>query len=166
MRGRLKHWSPIIPALLLLSFVAGLLRAQTGKQTHDHYKEAETVSASDAPIKITINPEARISVVLAGALPRPVPCGTPVDLQVKILNRGFVTARLEAEFVGDAPTGASLEFPPVPLTGIREELRNLRITLTKPNFTDLTIAFRAQNETPDLGGRDRVHFLMHCLEVQ
>jgi hypothetical protein len=160
------HGRPIIPALLLLSFVPGLLRAQTGQQTHDHYKEAETVSASDAPIKITINPEARISAVLAGALPRPVSCGTPVDLQVRIVNQGFVTSRLEAKFVGDAPTGVSLEFHPMPLQGVREEFRNLRITLTKPDPTDLTIAFRAHNETPDLGGRDRVHFLMHCLEVQ
>jgi hypothetical protein len=28
--------------------------------------------------------------------------------------------------------------------------------------TDLTIAFKAHNEVPDLGGRDRVHFLMRC----
>ena len=165
MRGRLKHGSPIIPALLLLSFVPGLLHAQSG-QTHDHYKEAGTVSAGEAPIKITINPEARISAVLAGALPPPTPCGTPIDLQVKILNRAFVTDRLEAEFVGDAPTGASLEFHRVPLKGVREEFRNLRITLTRPSVTDLTIAFRAHNETPDLGGRDRVHFLMHCVDVQ
>lgn len=165
MRGRLKHESLIILALFLLYYVPGLHRANAA-QTHDHYKEAQTLSTGEAPIKITINPEARISVVLAGALPRPVPCGSPVDLQVKILNLAFVTARLEAQFVGDAPMGASLEFHPVPLKGVREEFRNLRVTLTKPNFTDLTIAFRAHNETPDLGGRDRVHFLMHCLDVQ
>jgi len=160
------HWRFIIPALLFLSFVPGPPCAQAGQQTHEHYKEAETVSASDAPIKITINPEARISVVLAGALPRPVACGTPVDFQVKIVNRAFLTARLEAEFVGDAPTGVSLEFHPARLKGTRVEFRNLRITLTKPDPADLTVAFRALNEIPDLGGRDRVHFLMHCLEVQ
>src|SRR5215469_1237075 len=143
MRGCLMHGRPIIPALLLLSCVPGLLRAQTREQAHDHYKEAQTASASDPAIKITINPEARISVVLASALPRPAPCGTPVDLEVKIVNQGFVTSRLEAELVGDAPTGVSLEFHLVPLKGVREEFRNLRITLTKPGPTDLTIAFRA-----------------------
>jgi len=158
------HGRPLIPALLFLSFVSALLRAQTGEQKHDHYKEAETVSASDPPLKITINPEARISVALAGTLPRPVPCGTSVDLRIKIVNQGFVTFRLEAEFVGDAPSGVSLEFHPAPLKGVREEFRNLRITLAKPGPTDLTIAFRSHNEPPDLGGRNRVHFLIRCVQ--
>lgn len=146
-------------ALLVLIF------AQTDGHTHDHHNEAETVSANEPPIKITINPEARVSVVLSGALPRPVPCGTVADLPVKIVNQAFVTSRLKAEFVGDVPAGVSLDFQPAPLKGMREEIRTLRITLTKPDLTDLTIAFRARNEPPDLGGRDRIHFLMHCLQI-
>jgi hypothetical protein len=58
---------------------------------------------TDAPIAITINPEARVSVALAGALPPPGPCGKPADLAVAITNQGFVTSQLEAAFVGDAP---------------------------------------------------------------
>jgi hypothetical protein len=127
-----------------------------GAHVHD------VASPNDPPIKITINPEARVSVTLAGALPLPVPCGTPADLTVRIINQGFVTSRLEAEFVGDVPAGAALEFHPEPLTGVREELRTLRIVLTQPGLTDLTVAFRAHNEIPDLGGRDRIHFLMQC----
>jgi hypothetical protein len=151
-------------AIALLIAVPALIFAQTDGHTHDHHKETETVSANEPPIKITINPEARVSVVLVGALPRPVPCGTAADLPVKIVNQGFVTSRLEAEFVGEVPAGVSLDFHPAPLKGVREEFRNLRITLTKPDPTDLTIAFRAHNETPDLGGRGRIHFLMNCLQ--
>jgi hypothetical protein len=119
----------------------------------------------EAPIQITINPEARVSVALAGSLPRPVPCGTAADFSVKILNQGFITSRLEAEFVGDTPAGVNLDFHPEPLKGVREELRHLRITLTRSGPTDLTIAFKAHNEVPDLGGRDRIHFVIHCVQT-
>jgi len=142
-----------------------LILAQSDGHRNDHPREAETVSASGPPIKITINPEARVSVVLSGTLPKPAQCGTATDLPVRIVNQGFVTSRLEAVFVGDVPAGVSLEFHQSPLKGVREEFRNLRIILTKPNLVDLTIAFRAHNETPDLGGRDRIHFLMNCIEV-
>jgi hypothetical protein len=124
----------------------------------------EAVSSSDAPIKITINPEARVSVTLAGALPPPAACGMPVDLAVMVVNQGFVTFRLEAKFVGEPPAGAELEFHPEPLRGVPEEFRGLRIILRKPGTTDLTVAFRARNRGGDLGGRDRVHFLMRCLK--
>ena len=64
--------------------------------------------------------------------------------------------------MGNTPAGVTLDFHPEPLKGVPEELRNLRITLTKPGLTDLTVAFRVHNEVPDLGGRDRVHFLFRC----
>lgn len=118
-------------------------------------------SPTDPPIKITINPEARVSATFGGTMPPAVTCGTPAALSVKIVNQGFVTSRLEA-VVADAPAGTTLEFHPVPLKGIPEELRELRIILTKPGLADLTIAFRSHNEAPDIGGRDRVHFLMSC----
>ena len=118
-------------------------------------------------IQITINPEARVSVALAGSsLPHPVPCGTAADFSVKILNQGFITSRLEAEFVVDTPAGVNLDFHPEPLKVVREELRHLRITLTRPDLTDITIAFKAHNEVPDLGGRDRIHFVMHCVQTR
>jgi hypothetical protein len=120
----------------------------------------------EAPIQITINPEARVSATLAGSSPDPVPCGTAADFSVRILNQGFITSQLEAEFVGDPPPGVELDFHPEPLKGVREELRHLRITLTGPDPTDLTIAFKAHNEVPDLGGRDRIHFVMHCVQTR
>jgi hypothetical protein len=128
---------------------------------HEHVLEAS--APGDPPIKITINPEARVSVTLAGALPPPAACGTAVDFGVKIFNQGFVTSKLEAELVGDKPEGTTLDFHPGPLKGVLKELVDLRITLVKPGSTDLTLSFRTHNNSPDLGGRDRVHFLMHCL---
>jgi hypothetical protein len=133
--------------------------------TFTFVKAQNKAGLQEAAIQITINPEARVSVTLAGPLPHPVPCGTAADFSVKILNQGFITSRLEAEFVGDSPAGVSLDFHPEPLKGVREELRHLRITLTRPDPTDLTIAFKAHNEVPDLGGRDRIHFVIHCVQT-
>ena len=129
-------------------------------------KAQNRAASQEAPIQITINPEARVSVALAGSLPPPVPCGTAADFSVKILNQGFITSRLEAEFVGDTPEGVNLDFHSEPLKGLREEFRHLRITLERPGPADLTIAFKAHNEVPDLGGRDRIHFVMHCVPTR
>jgi hypothetical protein len=151
----------------ILVILPGLLCAQTAEHTSDqHEMRSETVSSDQAPITITINPEARVSVILGGTLPPPVSCGQPATLQVRIINQGFVTSLLEAELVEDIPAGATLEFHPQPLTGVPEELRQLRITLTKPGLTDLTIGFHSHAEPPDLGGRDRIHFLMHCTPLR
>ena len=119
-------------------------------------------SPGGAPFKITINPEARVSVEMAGPLPPPAACGAPVDLPVRIINEGFLMSRLDAQLVGDMPLGTVLEFQPEPLKGLPEEMRSLRITLAKPGTADLTVAFKPHNEIPDIGGRDRVHFLMRC----
>jgi hypothetical protein len=129
-------------------------------------KAQDLAAPQEAPIQITINPEARVSVALAGSLPHTVPCGTAVDFSVKILNQGFITSRLEAEFVGDTPAGVNLDFHPEPLKGVREEFRHLLITLTRPDPADLTIAFKTHNEVRDLGGRDRIHFVMHCVQTR
>jgi hypothetical protein len=143
------------PLTLAAVLAIPALALAAGEHAHD------AASPNDPPIKITINPEARVSVALAGALPSPASCGTAANLSVRIVNQGFVTARLETELAGVA-AGVTLDFEPRPLTGVPEELRTLRITLTRPGVTDLTIAFKAHNGTPDLGGRDRVHFLMRC----
>jgi hypothetical protein len=129
-------------------------------------KAQNKAAPQEAPIQITINPEARVSVALAGRMPDPVPCGTAANFSVKVLNQGFITSRLEAELVGDPPAGVQLDFRPLPLKGVREEFRNLLVTLTRPDPIDLTITFKAHNELPDLGGRDRVHFVMHCIPAR
>ncbi len=153
-------------AVVAVFLLPALARAND-EPTQDHRAMDMGVSSpDDPPIKITINPEARVSVALAGELPSPAPCGVATDLPVKIVNQGFVTAQLEAELVGNAPAGVTLDFHPAPLKGLPEEMRALRIVLAQPGSTDLTIAFKAHNEIPDLGGRDRVHFLINCVPVR
>ena len=152
-------------AVTTLFLISALTSAQDAEPMHNHHK-MEGASTNEPPIRISINPEARVSVTLGGALPPPTACGTVTDLAVKIVNQGFVTARLEAQFVGEAPAGVTLDFHPEPLRGIPEELRKLHITMTKPGPTDLTLAFKAHNEIPDLGGRDRIHFLISCAIAQ
>jgi len=114
------------------------------------------------PIRIMINPEARVSVSMVEAFAPIAHPGTALELPVKIVNQGFVTGTLEAEVVGGPPPGVALEFHPEPLKGLPTEVRMLRITSKYPGTVDLTIAFRAHNEIPDLGGRDRIHFLIRC----
>ena len=127
---------------------------------HQHVNEATV--PGDPPIKITINPEARVSAKFLGVLPPPVRCGTPADLQIKIINQGFVTSRLEAHLVDGNPEGVVFDFHPEPLSGVPEEIRVLRLTLEKPSPTDVTISFTTRNNLPDLGGRDRIHLLLQC----
>jgi hypothetical protein len=146
--------------MLFTAIILPALASAAREHVHDE------ASLKDPPLKITINPEARVSATLAGALPPPSRCGTPAHLTMKIINQGFLTSRLEAEFVGDVPSGVKLEFHSEPLKGTAEELRSLHITLTRPGPTDITITFRSHNNAPDLGGRDRVHFLMECMPDQ
>lgn len=145
--------------------------AQDQEQQHENHNadehahhHAEADKPTDAPIKITINPEARVSVIRAGELPPAAVCGQAMELSVKIVNQGFVTAPLEATLVDSIPAGVRVEFSAKPLTGMREEHRVLLVTLEKPEYLDITVAFRAKNDIPDLGGRDRIHLLLRCEE--
>ena len=62
---------PAFVAALVLSFSAW---AVDEDHTH-HHPPKEASAASDAPLNVTINPEARITVKRGGALPSPPPCG-------------------------------------------------------------------------------------------
>jgi hypothetical protein len=71
-------------------------------------------SRGPAPKQVTVNPEARISVMQAGLLPTPASCGTSVELAVHVVNQGFVTAPLDAQIVADKPAGVELVSIPNP----------------------------------------------------
>jgi hypothetical protein len=116
--------------------------------------------AEGCPIVVTINPEGRVSAMIMGALPPTVACGVPVELTVAVINQGFSTGKLEARLVGNPAAAATLDFHPDALKGAPLEKRSMKITLTGAAPTDLTIAFSLRNESPDLGGRDRIHMLL------
>jgi len=153
-------------AIAMSCFATAVFSSQGEVHVGQHVpKKARAVSSAvAAPITLTINPEARVSVVMSGAVPAAVSCGSVLELPVRVVNQGFVTAPLEATLVGNVPAGATVDLDAEPLKGVAEEVRVLRVTLRKPGQTDLTVAFRARNEIPDIGGRDRVHFLVECRE--
>jgi hypothetical protein len=129
--------------------------------TPSHAHDIAKSTLGEAPITITINPEARVSVTRTGDLPKG-PCGTSFDVPVNIVNRAFATSSL---VVDSSPTDARLEWSPTPLLGMPEERRTLRVAIKTKADMDVTIAFRPSNDVPDLGGRDRVHFLVTCYDA-
>ncbi len=154
-------WGRLTRSIQALAVAVFLAVAADGAEPTPLAGDAKPAARSAEPIKVTINPEGRVSVAFLGPLTPPAVCGTPVALAVRIVNLGFITGRLEARLVG-APAGAELEFGSQPLNGTPAEVRPLRLTLQSPGTTDLTIAFRIRNESPDLGGRDRIHLLIQC----
>jgi hypothetical protein len=127
------------------------------------YHAVEGGKPSNAPIKITINPEARVSVSRGGDLPLPSKCGAPIDLPVDVVNFGSITAPLEATLIYPSTDEVRIQFTAERLTGTLEERRFLRVTLLVHSMLDVTIAFRAKSDAHDLGGRDRIHLILHCL---
>ena len=81
-----------------------------------------------------------------------------MEIPVKVVNQGFMSALLEARLVNVVP-GLEVELSSGPLSGAREEYRTPRVRQEKSDPTDITVAFHARNEIPDLGGRDRIHFV-------
>lgn len=125
--------------------------------------DASPAETPDKPlIRIIINPEARVSVTEIGAFPD-LHSGRAIAVPVSIINQGFVTGMLEAELVGNAPAWVTLELRPERLKGGPTEMRIMRLLVGRPGTADITIAFRLHSEAPDLGGRDRIHFLVRCL---
>lgn len=121
---------------------------------------AEETAPAEARIVITINPEGRVSVATKGELPASARQGVPLAIGMEIINLGYMTGQLEAVLTGNAPAGASVGIEHASLKGTQKEQRTLMITLAHVGTSDLTIAFRLRNESPDLGGRDRIHFLL------
>jgi len=144
----------------VLSWMPDALAGSIPSLTEIHQR---TTESSDARIRVTINPEARVSVTFVGPVPTPVSCGAAVALTVEVINQAFVTSRLQARMTGSIPARANLMLDPLPLKGAPIEFRALHIILTTPGTQDITISFRLQNESPDFGGNNRVHFLMRCL---
>jgi hypothetical protein len=146
--------------LFLLAFGTGAALAE------DHAHHHGAPPPGDAPLVVTINPEARVSVVIGAPMPPPPPCGTATELKVKVINHGFVTAPLKAEIVGDGNQSVELHMDSTKLSGEPEDSRVLHLTALGPDLADVTIAFSIDTNIGDLGGRDRAHVLVSCREVQ
>src|SRR5262249_30812631 len=92
----------------------------------------------------------------------PSACGSATALKVKVINQSFITAPLRAAIVGDGARYISLHMEGTRLTGKAEDNRTLHLIPLGPDPVDVTIAFSIDKNIGDLGGRDRVHFLLRC----
>jgi hypothetical protein len=146
----------------LAGVLAYFLWQLTNKSLEAEDGGAAAAATARATIMITINPEARVSVTRIGSQSALGSCGVAMKLTVEVLNQAYLTAPLQAFLVGSVAEGVKVEFLSEPLKGLAKEERTLFLTLRDPGPTDLTISFRAKNEAPDLGGRDRIHLLAQC----
>ncbi len=137
-----------------------LLTASSAAGAHEHPRGPAADPGAALAI-VTINPEARISVAATGVAPPPARCGTPMTLQVHIINEAGVTASLRPRLVGQV-RGAHLSGGGEALTGRREEDRTLFMVLPSPGKIDVTIAFSFDDQPGDLVYRDRVHLILSC----
>jgi hypothetical protein len=144
-------------SLLLLALTFAVARAQG----HAHHHQSVS-PLGDAHIVVTINPEARVSAALGAPLPSPDACGSIMELKVKVINNGFVTAPLRAAILGDGVRQVALHMDSTKLAGIIEESRALLLIPLRPDAIDVTIEFGIDNNIGDHGGRDRIHLLLQC----
>jgi len=140
-----------------------LVQSWGARAQEAHHHQITGTGTAPAAIEITINPEARVSALaMPSALPPRTACGAPLDLLVKIINQSFDTSVLEARLVDNVPPGVTLDFRPAPLTGAAEEMRLLTLVLRDASPVDITLAFKERKGIADLGGRDRIHFILRC----
>src|ERR1700737_915091 len=91
-------------ALLLLTST-GSVNGVCGQEHGQNQYEPHPDRWGNASITVTINPEARVSVIRDGKPPAPVKCGSVFEVPVKIVNRGFLTSSLQATLIDPAPSG-------------------------------------------------------------
>jgi hypothetical protein len=126
-------------------------------------EEIDHILANRAPIEVTINPEARVSVRRTGATLPKFHCGTPTPILIRVVNQAFVTSNLGVRLRDMSPT-TLVNFQPIQprLAGASLEYRVLLISLTQPRYADITLRFDAGAATEDLGNRSTTSVLVRC----
>lgn len=112
---------------------------------------------SEAPIAVTINPEARVSVVRTKT-----PIGDPKPgewhtIPITVINQGFVAGALSIE--ADPVYGTQLDLPVHDLTGETHQDGAFRVRLDT-SAVDLTLTFRALSALGGLANHSTIHFLI------
>ena len=146
--------------ILAFAILFGLGSAARAQRIKNHGRLSFRDSAN---IVVTINPEARVSASLSAALPPPRACGSPIELNIKVINKGLVTAPLLAFALEDAERYVDVEMEPQKLNGEAEDSRVLRLIPHGPQPADVTIVFSLKNNIKDHGRNNQVHLLLSCL---
>lgn len=117
--------------------------------------------ATDAPIAVTINPEARVNVARSGA---PVGVLTPGEwhtISVTVVNDGFVTGPLAVE--AEPVRGHELDQVVHELTGEHRQDAVFRVRLAEPTMVDVTLSFRALGALGGLANHSTVNLLLSSM---
>jgi hypothetical protein len=115
---------------------------------------------TDAPLAVTINPEARVNVARTTA---PIGSLTPGEwhtIEIAVVNDGFVTGPLAVE--ADPVRGVELELPRHELTGEHRQDANFRIRFGTAETVDLTLTFRALAALGGLANHSTVSMLLRA----
>jgi hypothetical protein len=114
--------------------------------------------ATDAPIAVTINPEARVNVARSGAPVGTLKPGEWHPIAVTVVNDGFVTGPLAVE--SEPVSGLQLEMPAHELTGEHRQETVFRVRLDAPTVVDVTLTFRALGALGGLANHSTVNLLL------
>jgi len=116
--------------------------------------------AIDGTLALVVNPEARVYATVEQFAVHGTTIGAPVELDVAVINSGFVTAAIQVDLVGPVDGSIEIEGDRSALTGAPQERRTLRLIPHAEGWIDVTLVFAFPGEPADLGGRDRVHLLV------
>ncbi len=116
----------------------------------------------DGVIALAVNPEARVYATVEQHRVHYVRVGALLEVPVTVLNTGFVTSRVEPELGAPLDGVIALSWDRAALHGGPVEQRRLGIVAHEPGWHDVTVHFAFPGEPADLGGRDRVHLLVHA----
>lgn len=112
---------------------------------------------SEAPIAVTINPEARVSAVRTNAAIGEAKLGEWHTIDIAVFNEGFVAGSLVIE--AEPARGIQLDLPVSELSGEHRQDTSLRIRLDT-SAVDLTLTFRAITALGGLAKHSTIHFLV------
>jgi hypothetical protein len=115
---------------------------------------------TNAPIAVTINPEARVSAARTTA---PIGRLTPATwhtIDVTLINDGFVTGPLAIET--EPIRGIHLDLPTHELTGEHRQELAFRVQFDAPTVVDVPLTFRALAALGGLATHSTVQLLLRA----
>ncbi len=128
-------------------------------EPHGDHHRGHGPGPAPSVLRVTINPEARVSAE-RGTEPAPEPpCGAPTPISIEIDNQSGGRAPLVA-------TALTPDFEvvaqPAPLTGRRSERRTVALRLLGAPPVDVALGFDVGPGTSDLAWRSETHLLLSC----
>ncbi|MBB5788432.1 hypothetical protein [Jiangella mangrovi] len=113
-----------------------------------------------APIAVTINPEARVSVARTATQIGALAPGEWHTVDVTIVNDGYVTGPLAIE--SDPVPGVELDLPVHVLTGEPRQEGGFRVRFGAPATVDVTLTFRALAALGGLAQHSTISLLLRA----